>query len=125
MRALVSVASLIISGCNAPSVNQNNGSATNLSLTNVAVPAPQPNVAASPLVGRWGDNGDCSRPIELFANGTYRAGDGTRGHWTLDGQQLTLVAGARRVVVQLVSVTQDRVVILNANGQRGESVRCA
>ena len=82
--------------------------------------------AVSPLVGRWADSApQCARPIEIFGNGTVRASDGSRGHWRLEGNRLTLQPGpAAPSIFTLVSITRDRVVLIDGNGQRGESIRC-
>ncbi|MGE0179622.1 MAG: hypothetical protein AB7O91_07370 [Sphingomonas sp.] len=78
----------------------------------------------SMLVGRWGDNGRCDQAIEFFANGTFRAANGGRGNWRLDGDRLTMFNGNRRVTLRLRSVTPQRVVAEDPNGNVGASIRC-
>jgi len=116
---------LALAGCNPPDGNRAEDTA-NLSLVNRATPAPPPSpVPESPLVGRWADSApECARPIEIFSNGTVRASDGSRGHWRYEGNRLTFNLGRRTFDFTIVSVTRDRVVLIDANGQRGESVRC-
>ncbi len=127
MRAGIVGLLLALAGCNAPGGNQTSGSApVNQSAGNNVTPAPAPRPAADMrLVGRWADTQpQCARPLEMFSNGTVRASDGSRGHWRLERDRLTFNLGARTFVFTLLSVTSDRVTLIDANGQRGESVRC-
>ena len=78
----------------------------------------------SMLVGRWGDNGNCSQVIEFFANGTFRAANGGTGNWRIDGDRLTMFNGNRRVTLRLRSVTARMVLAEDSNGNVGQSVRC-
>ncbi len=126
MRATVAMALLALAGCGAPGAERNEGGASNLSTTNGNAPASPPApVAESPLVGRWADlSSSCATPVEIFGNGTFRAVDGSRGHWRHERDQLRITVGARVFNFRLVSVTRDRIVTIDDNGQRGESVRC-
>jgi hypothetical protein len=82
-------------------------------------------VPDSPLVGRWADVGaSCANPVEIFGNGTFRAVDGSRGHWRSEGDRLTVNIGARVYNFRLLSVTRDRIETIDGEGQRGSSVRC-
>lgn len=126
MRLAAGLALLLLAGCTPPGGSQADSGGANRSATNRAAAAPAPDpIASSPLVGRWADDpGACTRPIEIFGNGTVRASDGTRGHWRLAGDRLTFILGQRTFAFTLVSVTRDRVVLIDSNNQRGESIRC-
>jgi hypothetical protein len=76
------------------------------------------------LVGRWGDNGDCSQPIELFANGTFRGANGSTGNWRVSGNRLTMSGSSRSLTMQLLEVTPRRVRVRDSNGNVGVSTRC-
>jgi hypothetical protein len=105
------------SGNRAASVNRTTAS-------NGVTPASAP-VPDSPLVGRWADVGaSCANPVEIFGNGTFRAVDGSRGHWRSEGDRLTVNIGARVYNFRLLSVTRDRIETIDGEGQRGSSVRC-
>lgn len=76
------------------------------------------------LIGRWGDNGDCSAPIQLFGNGTFRSGNGARGDWRLAGDRLTMSGGDQSITLTIVSLGADEVVVRDSDGQLGRSTRC-
>jgi hypothetical protein len=122
MRGFAAIALLALAGCVPP------GAPGNDSRTNRPAPAPAPApspVAASPLVGRWADAGaSCTNAVEIFGNGVFRAVDGSRGHWRVEGDRLRINVGERVYNFQLVSVTRDRIDVIDGNGQRGASVRC-
>lgn len=124
MRFASAVLLLALAGCDMAGIDRNDGGA-NLSTGNSDTPAPPPPAAISPVVGRWADiSTSCATPVELFGNGTFRAADGSRGHWRIEGDRLTITIAERVFNFRLVSVTRDRIVTVDDNGQRGESVRC-
>lgn len=122
MRTVFAFALMALAGCEVVAPSNNSGPA-NLAQMNQQTPhAP---VAESPLVGRWADVGaSCARPVEIFGNGIFRAVDGSRGHWRQEGDRLRINVGERVYNFQLVSVTRDRIDVIDGNGQRGASVRC-
>ena len=127
MRARIALFLLALAGCRPLDVDRGNvGTPTNQASVNASAPVPVPAAAAeSPLVGRWADVGaSCTNPVEIFGNGTFRAVDGSRGHWRVEGNRLLINVGARVFNFQLVSVTRDRLDVIDGNGQRGASVRC-
>ncbi len=127
MMRRIAIVLLALSGCGPTGGAPGNvaGPANQVSV-NDSVPAPVPNVAPqSPLVGRWADVGaSCENPVEIFSNGTFRAVDGSRGHWRVEGDRLRINVGTRIFNFQLISVTRDRLDVIDGNGQRGASVRC-
>ena len=126
MRAVAAMFALAVAACGASGDVVNNAGVANTATTNAATPPVSSGPAPeSPLVGRWADiSSSCATPVEIFGNGTFRAVDGSRGHWRLESNRLTINIGARVFSFQLVSVTRDRMVVTDANNQRGESVRC-
>lgn len=76
---------------------------------NVAAPAGNDTAAATPaagaaptrefVVGRWGDDGDCTLAIDFRADGTT---DGPFGNWTLDGNQLSMADNPQAMTVTVV-----------------------
>lgn len=126
MRAGIAAAALLaLAGCDAIDGNSTAAPpAANRSTGNITAPA-QRAAPASPLVGRWADVGSsCANPVEIFGNGTFRAVDGSRGHWRYEGDRLTITVGARVYNFQVLSLTRDRIETIDGDGQRGASVRC-
>ncbi len=77
------------------------------------------------LLGRWGDFGDCSKNvIEFHPDGSFRAGNGGIGQWSLDGDQLTFSGDQGEIRVRLEAIDSNRLTIVHANGTRGQSQRC-
>lgn len=126
MKAGVAIAILTLAGCDMPGVPEGNESATNHAAANASAAARPPvPESQSLLVGRWADVGaSCANPVEIFGNGTFRAVDGSRGHWRYEGDRLTINVGARVYSFQVLSLTRDRIETIDAQGQRGASVRC-
>jgi hypothetical protein len=73
------------------------------------------------LVGKWTDNGDCSRVTEILPGGWLISPDGSRGLWYLDGTQLMVGATNYRVHTLTSSVLELEAV----DGRRGTSARCS
>lgn len=88
--------------------------------------APQPSdqITAAALVGRWGDNGDCTKDIVIAADGTFRSYTGGEGRWSLNGDRMTMTGsnGAFEVGVQIIN--SNTLLIQNADGSIGTSQRC-
>jgi len=76
------------------------------------------------LVGRWGDNGDCSKDVVFRGDGTFRSYTGGEGSWRLVGERLTMTGenGATVLIVRLIA--PNRVRIANPDGSVGISQRC-
>lgn len=127
MRAgMAAAALLVLAGCDAIDGNTMAAApASNKSAGNSAAAQAPPAAPESPLVGRWADVGSsCARPVEIFGNGTFRAVDGSRGHWRYEGDRLTITVGARVYNFQVLSLSRDRIETIDGDGQRGASVRC-
>lgn len=75
------------------------------------------------LSGRWTDNGNCADAVAFEARGGFRASNGTVGNWTLSGDRVTLT-GSSTLVLQVVPVSRDRILVINADGSLGKSTRC-
>lgn len=92
----------------------------------VAVPATAQRVTLTPslLVGRWGDNGDCTQPVVFRADGTFRTSEGGVGQWSLRGDQLTMRGNRGTTVLRVTAIGRSRLLIVNPDGSRGTSQRC-
>lgn len=76
------------------------------------------------LIGRWGDNGDCSKDIIVFADGTFRSYTGGTGRWWLEGNQLTFGGENGTYVMRVAWEGPDTMIITNPDGSIGRSQRC-
>jgi hypothetical protein len=76
------------------------------------------------LIGSWGDNGDCSNPTEIFADGTFRAPNGGEGNWRLEGNTLIATGPGGAATMQITSVTATELLGTDAQGAPGRSIRC-
>lgn len=100
---------------------------------NVAVTAsdakpPEAQAAASmtaqTLVGRWGDNGDCTKDIVFNADGTFRSFTGGSGAWALNGDRVTMSGAGGTFEVRVEILNGDTLMIANPDGSFGTSQRC-
>jgi hypothetical protein len=95
-----------------------------------APPAVAPAPAAAPvldqnyLVGRWADDGDCSRAAEFLADGRFTGADGGIGNWALEGNELIATGPAGTVTVRITPVDQNMMTTVGADGQVETSTRC-
>lgn len=95
-----------------------------------AVAAPRPAARAQgtitprQLVGRWGDNGDCSKDVVFRRDGTFRSYTGGEGNWRLSGERLTMTGENGTTVLMVRRIARDRVRIANPDGSVGFSQRC-
>lgn len=80
--------------------------------------------APAMLVGRWGDNGDCSRDIVFSADGTFRSYTGGSGSWRLDGDIMTMTGEAGTFQVRVSILNGNQLLIGNPDGTIGISQRC-
>src|SRR5262245_16191570 len=76
------------------------------------------------LVGRWGDNGDCSKDITFNADGSFTSYTGGSGRWTLNGDRMTMTGAAGAFEVRVSIANQNTLIIGNADGSYGLSQRC-
>lgn len=87
-------------------------------------PAAQGTVSPAMLVGSWGDNGDCTKDVELFADGTFASFNGGQGQWRLEGDQLIFSWADGGSTMRLQSVDADNLIVINPDGSTGRSQRC-
>jgi len=76
------------------------------------------------LLGRWGDNGDCSKDVIFRGDGTFRSFNGGEGSWRLAGDRLTMAGASGTFVLIVRLIDRDRLRILNPDGSIGVSQRC-
>ena len=71
------------------------------------------------VVGRWGEDGDCTLAIDFRADGTT---DGPFGNWTLEGNQLTMADNPQAMTVRVVD--PDTMSSVGADGRTRRLTRC-
>jgi hypothetical protein len=76
------------------------------------------------LVGRWGDNGDCSKDIVFNADGTFRSFTGGAGTWSLDGDVMTMTGSGGAFQVRVSILNGNQLLIGNPDGAIAISQRC-
>ena len=76
------------------------------------------------LIGRWGDNGDCSKDIVFNADGTFRSYTGGSGAWSLNGDVMTMSGAAGTFQVRVSILNGNQLLISNPDGTIGISQRC-
>jgi hypothetical protein len=74
------------------------------------------------LVGRWTDDGDCSKPVTLNADGTFVTPGGGSGKWDIQFGKLVLTGNSR--IEMRALLTGDRLILADENGGLAQSVRC-
>ena len=141
MRILVFVAALTLAACmpQAPQQQQppqaQQQSAAAVTTTPVANQASKPgsadaSVETTPildrdfLVGRWGDNGDCTKDVVLNADGSFRSYTGGEGQWSLHGSTMRMAGKESAQEVELELINQNTLRITNPDGSVGTSQRC-
>jgi hypothetical protein len=81
-------------------------------------------ISAEALVGRWGDNGDCTKDIVFAADGTFRSYTGGGGTWTLEGEIITITGAAGAFQVRVQNLNEQQLLVQNPDGSIGLSQRC-
>ncbi len=90
-----------------------------------ALEAPQPPVTAAELIGRWGDNGDCTKDVVFHADGAFTSYTGGGGRWSLTGDRLVLTGPGGEYVMRVRwDADGERLIIANPDGSIGTSQRC-
>jgi hypothetical protein len=77
---------------------------------------------AAMMIGRWTDDGDCGSVIEFRRDGRFTVPTGG-GTWTLNNELLTFT-GTGTVTSRARAVGNDRILLLQADGSIGQSMRC-
>jgi len=75
------------------------------------------------MLGRWTDDGDCSKAVQFNQDGRYVNADGTPGLWNLDGSRLTLTGDAT-ITFRLSPIDQNTITVIHDDGSLGRSTRC-
>ena len=86
--------------------------------------SPGPAITPTGLLGRWGDNGDCSKDVIFRGDGTFRSYTGGEGRWRLSGARLTMTGDNGSFVLIVRLIDRDRLRITNPDGSFGISQRC-
>jgi hypothetical protein len=130
MRLIAAAAALFVAACSPPPADTAESQApveTAQADTGKPGAAAQAGDAPTPaqLVGRWGDNGDCSKDIVFNADRTYRSYTGGSGNWSLNGDIMTMSGAAGTFQVQVSILNDNQMLIGNPDGTIGISQRCA
>jgi len=90
-----------------------------------AASAPQSaSLTPATLIGRWGDNGDCSKDIVFNADGTFVSYTGGGGSWSLGGDRVTMTGANGSFEVRVELLNPQTLMIFNPDGSFGTSQRC-
>lgn len=76
------------------------------------------------LIGRWGDNGDCSKDVTLNADGSFTSYTGGEGQWSLSGSTMRMAGKQSTQEVEVQRIDQNTIRITNPDGSVGTSQRC-
>lgn len=118
--ARVAFACLVLAACSQPpTAEEPVGDATT-----TEAPANAGAITREALLGRWGDNGDCTKLITFNADGTFDSYSGMSGAWTLDGDALTLSGAGGDFLLRVASGGNDTLMIGQPDGSFGISQRC-
>jgi hypothetical protein len=139
MRFLVFVAAIALAACmpqTPQQQQQQSGAATTTTAASqstkpgpnaavVTTPAPTPVIDRQFMIGRWGDNGDCTKDIVINADGSFTSYSGGEGQWSLNRTTLRLEGKNGAYDLQLALISQDALRITNPDGSVGTSQRCS
>ncbi len=117
---------LALSACGPAAAPTSAPSATTPDATANGKPSATAPMSLTPamLVGRWGDNGDCTKDIVLNDDGTFRSYAGGGGTWSLRGDRMTMNGANGTFEVGVSVLNQRTLVITNPDGSVGTSQRC-
>ena len=75
------------------------------------------------IVGRWTDDGDCSKAASFSRDGTFVVANGDDGLWHIADDRLTLT-GSSTLTLRIIVLDRDSMDVINPDGSRGHSTRC-
>jgi hypothetical protein len=81
-------------------------------------------IPAADLVGRWGDNGDCTKYVLFRGDGIFLSYTGGQGHWTLSGTRLVMSGRSGSFTRRVERIDRTGIRIINPDGSAGVSRRC-
>jgi hypothetical protein len=81
-------------------------------------------VTAESLVGRWGDNGDCSADTEFRADGSFASAASGEGRWSLNGDRLTLEGAFGASEFSVLMMNTETVRFTGSDGVVKFQTRC-
>jgi hypothetical protein len=75
------------------------------------------------IMGRWTDDGDCSKAVEFTQDGRFINADQSNGLWNLDGDRLTMT-GNGTMHLRISPIDQNTITVIHDDGSLGRSTRC-
>lgn len=114
---------LALAACSPPPATPAAEMDTATTTTEAAAPV-EGTPSAEALLGRWGDNGDCTKDITFNADGTFLSYSGMSGRWTLQGDSLTLDGEGGSFLLRVAMANNDTLMIGQPDGSFGISQRC-
>lgn len=136
MRVFVLAIAMALAACSPKAPAPANGNATTTTTQSAdqsrAKPGPDPAAQTAPLpvidraflVGRWGDNGDCTKDVVLNADGSFHSYTGGEGEWSLNGVTMRMAGKTSTQDLQLQWIDQNTIQVTNPDGSVGRSQRC-
>lgn len=103
----------------------NETAADNIAATDNSAAAPaggDGTLSVAYMVGKWGDEGDCSAVTEFRADGTFLYPWGDTGNWTLNGDQLTLEGNTSPHRIRVID--QNTIERTTGSGSTTRVTRC-
>ena len=125
---LIAAAVLFLAGCSPAPADTAESQAPAQTEADTGKPAGGAQAGDAPtpaqLVGRWGDNGDCTKDIVFNADGTFRSYTGGSGTWSLDGDVMTMTSTGGTFQVRTTILNGNQLLVGNPDGTIGISQRC-
>lgn len=135
---LIATAALALAACGSGGGNEAAGNNTAVAADNAAesanqtMPTPAADNASTPttaaagaaptrdyIVGKWGEDGDCTLAIEFRADGST---DGPFGNWSLNGDQLSMADNPQVMTVSVID--QNTMQSVRAGDRPRRLTRC-
>ena len=126
---LIAAAILFVAACSpAPAGTSESQAPVETAQADTGKPAGAAQAGEAPtpaqVVGRWGDNGDCTKDIVFNADGTFRSYTGGSGTWSLDGDVMTMTSTGGTFQVRTTILNGNQLLVGSPDGTIGISQRC-
>jgi hypothetical protein len=85
---------------------------------------PGPPVTQGYLVGRWSEDDQCKEWLYVFANHTFQLSGGVFGPWSLDGNELRMIADGNSIIWNIETIDQNNIEVSNGSDSPSRLHRC-